>query len=520
MEKSLLSINNLNKSFSAPVLKDVNLSIKHEEIHAIVGENGAGKSTLVNILAGLLAKDSGHLFLDGIEYEPSSPADGFAAGISFAAQELSIIETLSVAENIGLRKLPHRKSVIQRDRLDQQAHHLLGLVGLTGISPDTSAEFLSLAERQLLELAKALSIDCRLLILDEPTAALTRPQADHLHGIIKDIAVAGTAVIYISHRLDEVLSVSDTVSVLRDGQVVASAPAHTTSVNDIFEQMSGRIQQDSEKINTVAQANVPLLVVEDLTTDELPHAISFDCHQGEIVGIAGLAGSGRSELLEAIFGLASITGGCVSRCSGTGKTRIKNASHAVSMGVGFLAEDRKSMGIFSGQSVLANMMLPGLTSVSSSLGLVDRALEKSAGADLVSKLAIKCDSLDQDIEQLSGGNQQKALIARWLHCDSDIFLLDEPTRGVDVSTKNAIYDLLFDLQSRGKTVLVASSELEELMTVCSRILVLSDRKLVRVFERDKWSETDILAAAFQEFTENSSVMHSNKTPRSEWVNNN
>jgi ribose transport system ATP-binding protein len=319
--------------------------------------------------------------------------------------------------------------------------------------------------------------------------------------------------------LDEVLSVSDTVSVLRDGQVVASTPAHTTSVNDIFEQMSGRIQQDSEKINTAAQANVPLLVVEDLTTDELPHAINFTCHQGEIVGIAGLAGSGRSELLEAIFGLASITGGCVSRCTGTGKTRIKNASHAVGMGMGFLAEDRKSMGIFSGQSVLANMMLPGLTSVSSSLGLVDRALEKNAGAELVSKLAIKCDSLDQDIEQLSGGNQQKALIARWLHCDSDIFLLDEPTRGVDVSTKNAIYDLLFDLQSRGKTVLVASSELEELMTVCSRILVLSDRKLVKVFERGEWSETDILAAAFQEFTENSLVMHSNKTPRGELVNN-
>jgi ribose transport system ATP-binding protein len=165
------------------------------------------------------------------------------------------------------------------------------------------------------------------------------------------------------------------------------------------------------------------------------------------------------------------------------------------------------------------MMLPGLTSVSSSLGLVDRVLEKNAGAELVSKLAIKCDNLDQDIEQLSGGNQQKALIARWLHCDSDIFLLDEPTRGVDVSTKNAIYDLLFDLQSRGKAVLVASSELEELMTVCSRILVLSDRKLVKVFERGEWSETDILAAAFQEFTENSLVMHSNKTPRGELVNN-
>jgi len=280
MEKILLSINNLNKSFSTPVLKDVSLSIKHGEIHAIVGENGAGKSTLVNILVGLLKKDSGHLLLDGIAYEPSSPADGFAAGVSFAAQELSIIETLSVAENIGLRKLPHRKSVILRDRLDEQAHYLLQLVGLTGVSPDISAGLLSLSERQLLELAKALANECRLLILDEPTAALARSQADHLHGIIKDIAAAGTAVIYISHRLNDVLSVSDTVSVLRDGRVVTSAPAHTMSVTDIFAWMSGRNQQDSKTIASAAQAKVPLLSVEDLTTDELPHTINFTCHRG------------------------------------------------------------------------------------------------------------------------------------------------------------------------------------------------------------------------------------------------
>jgi ribose transport system ATP-binding protein len=290
------------------------------------------------------------------------------------------------------------------------------------------------------------------------------------------------------------------------------------SVTDIFEWMSGRNQQDSTKITTAAQAKVPLLSVEDLTTDELPHAINFTCHRGEILGIAGLAGSGRSELLQAIFGLTSITGGFVSRCTAQGKIGVRNASHAVRMGMGFLAEDRKTMGIFSGQSILANMMLPGITSVSSSLGLVDRALERNAGTKLLNKLAIKCESLDQDIEQLSGGNQQKTLIARWLHCDSDIFLLDEPTRGVDVRTKNAIYDILFDLQRRGKTVLVASSEIEELMTLCSRILVLSDRKLVRVFERGEWSEKDILAAAFQEFTEHSLIMHSKKPPRGDLVN--
>ena len=505
MEETLLSVKKLNKSFSTPVLKDVNLTVKRGEIHAIVGENGAGKSTLVNILTGNLPKDSGQLFLQGVEYNPSTPSDGFAAGISFAAQELSIIETLSVAENIGLRNLPQRNSVILRDRLDEQARRLLRLTGLADVHPNALAETLSLADCQLLELAKALATDCCLLILDEPTAALTAPQADHLHGIIKNIAAAGTAVIYISHRLDDVLSVADTVSVLRDGQVISSVPAGTTTVPDIFEQMSGRMVPESQMSATQEIDNAAVLNVVAITTDELPHAISFTCHAGEIVGIAGLAGSGRSELLESIFGLAKLTGGRVDRYTADGAKAIRSARHAVDMGIGFLAEDRKSMGIFAGQPVLTNMTLPGIASVSSSLGLVDRALERLAGIELVNKLAIRCDSLDQDIEQLSGGNQQKVLIARWLHCDSDIFLLDEPTRGVDVGTKNAIYDLLFELQDRGKTVLVASSEIEELMTVCSRILVLSDRKLVKIFERGKWSDTDILAAAFQEFTDHSGV---------------
>lgn len=505
MEETLLSINNLNKSFSTPVLKNVNLTIERGEIHAIVGENGAGKSTLVNILTGLLRRDSGQILLHGVAYDPSAPSDGFAAGISFAAQELSIIDTLSVAENIGLKNLPRKNSVILRDKLDVQARRLLQLTGLEGIHPDAPAGTLSLAERQLLELAKAFATDCCLLILDEPTAALTGPQADHLHRIIKDIAAAGTAVIYISHRLDDVLSVADTVSVLRDGQVVSSVPAGTTTVPDILEQMSGRIAPDPKMSAAQEIGDVAVLNVEVITTDELPHPISFTCHTGEIIGIAGLAGSGRSELLQAMFGLHKLTGGYVTRCTADGAKAIRSARHAVDMGIGFLAEDRQSMGIFSGLPVLANMTLPGIARVSSSLGVLDRELERQVGSELTDKLAIKCDGLDQDIEQLSGGNQQKALIARWLHCDSDIFLLDEPTRGVDVGTKNAIYDLLFELQGRGKTVLVASSEIEELMTVSSRILVLSDRKLVKTFERGDWSDTDILAAAFQEFTDHSGV---------------
>lgn len=508
MENARLSIRNLNKSFSAPVLRDISLSIACGEIHAIVGENGAGKSTLVNILAGLLQKDSGELFLDNVTYVPSGPRDGFDNGVSCVAQELSIIGTLSVAENIALRKLPHRKSVIQIDELNQQAERLLSRVGLDHVSPDMLADRLSLADRQLLEMAKALAEDCRLLILDEPTSALTGPQADRLHEIVTELAARDTSIIYISHRLDDVLQVSDSVTILRDGQVVVSAPAHTLSVSTIVEKMTGRDDQNRGNSSEAMAGKVPVLEIDNITTADLPHAISFACDRGEIVGIAGLAGSGRSELLEALFGLVSLTGGRVNRCTETGKIPIRSASHAVKTGIGFLGEDRQSMGLFSGQSVLANITLPGLSRVASSLGIVDRTREMTAGTELADKLAIRCSSLHQDIDELSGGNQQKALIARWLHRDSEIFLLDEPTRGVDVGTKNAIYELLFEMQSRGKTVLVASSEIDELMTVCGRILVLSDRKLARVFERGEWSETEILTAAFQEFAPKSLAMNS------------
>ncbi len=500
MDQARLHVSNLCKSFSTPVLKNVNLSIAAGEVHGIVGENGAGKTTLVNILAGLVRKDSGNLFLDRIAFEPSTPKDGFNAGISCATQELSIIETLSVAENIGLWSLPCKNFVIQKRALNRQVDELLKVVGLDNIVPDTLAEHLSLAERQLLELAKALASDCRLLILDEPTAALAGPQSARLHEIITKLAKSGTSVIYISHRLDDVLAVSDTISILRDGQVALSAPTNTVSVQEVIKQMSGHNSSAADNVPPSVGKNSTVLKAENVTTKELPHALSFTCHSGEIVGIAGLAGSGKSELLNALFGLAGVITGRISRCTETGQTNVDKPSRAVKSGIGYLGEERFSMGIFPGQSVVTNMMLPGGSQATRLFTRLDRAAELTACSELIHKLSIRCEGSEQPIEQLSGGNQQKVLIARWLYCDSQILLLDEPTRGVDVSTKSAIYDLLFKLRSDHKTVVIASSDIEELMTVCSRILVLSDRKLVREFAHDEFSETDILAAAFQEFT--------------------
>ena len=501
MTDARLVIRHLNKAYATPVLVDVDLAVAKGEIHAIVGENGAGKSTLVNILGGLVGKDNGEILLDGKCYEPGRVVDAFAAGISVAAQELATIGTLSVAENIGLRSLPGRFAVVDRARLHETASRMLRHVGLDAIHADTPLERLSLAERQLVEIARAFAGNARLLILDEPTAALSAAQAARLHDMIRERASSGTSIIYISHRLDDVLDIAARVTVLRDGRVVRSGPTANLSVDDLVEAMAGEALRPRQAGDPDSAAMHPLIRADAITTTELPEPITLTGNGGEIIGIAGLAGAGRSELLHALFRLAPLTGGSVCRFVEGCSVPVRSATHAMRSGMAFLGEDRKEMGIYSGRSVLINMMVPGKPASSSPLLRIDRIGEYKAAAELTRRLDIRYHDLDQDIAELSGGNQQKALIGRWLHCEADVFLLDEPTRGVDVGTKSAIYDLLSELGESGKCILIASSEIEELMAVCSRIIVLSKRKLVRSFERGEWSEAEILAAAFQEFTE-------------------
>ena len=508
MAAARLRIRNLNKSFSVPVLTDINLTVERGEIHGLVGENGAGKTTFGSILAGFISKDEGRIMLDGAEYEPSGPNDAVVSGISCAAQELSLIDTLSVAENIALRKLPHNCSVITRKELEERPRSLLHAVGLGSLDPGTPTGALGLAERQLVEFAKSIFLDCKVLILDEPTAALTAHQVSLLHGIITGLAASGTSIIYISHRLQDVLDVSNTVTVLRDGRVVTTAPAGSTGVPELMQRMSGDFQSENKSMPSVTAGTFePVLEAGHITTEELPHEISFTACAGEIIGIAGLSGSGRSELLNALFGLAPLTGGDINRYTAGGKVRINNPGTAKKSGMAYLGEDRQSMGLYPGHPVLTNMMVPGDLHGITSLALLDNRREAAAAASLVEELSVKCDGLDQDIDQLSGGNQQKILIARWLYCNSDVFLFDEPTRGIDVGTKNMIYNLMFDLRNKRRTILFTSSEIEELMAVSDRIFVLSDRKLAATFNADNWSEAGILAACFSEFTAQTPDLH-------------
>lgn len=494
-----LSISNLCKSYNDPVLKNVDLSLRRGEIRGLVGENGAGKSTLVNVLAGLVRRDSGGILLDGEPHQPASAAEGFAAGISFTSQEGSIIGTLSVAENIFLRELPQQRGIVDRERLAEEARVLLGRIGLQNVATDAPADSLSLAEQQLVELAKAIHKECRLLLLDEPTAALTEQQADRIHAVIRDLAASGVTVVYISHRLGDVLAVADTVTVLRDGAVVSTNETDATTADELVAIMSGGVTPKAGDRSAVGTERRKALAAENLTTAELPNPIDLACDEGEIVGIAGLAGAGKSELLQALFGLQPLFSGSVVRYVDGEPVRIQSARHAVRHGIAFLGENRQASGVFPGQSVLANMMLPDI--LRTSVRTLDKKKEQAAGYDLVDRLAIRCDSLRQDIRQLSGGNQQKVLLARWLNAGSAVMLLDEPTRGVDVATKQAIYELLFELRAKGNALIVASSELEELMSLSDRIVVLSNRSTVAEFERDNWSEETILSASFSAFTD-------------------
>lgn len=499
-----ISVEGLYKSFAAPVLVDVNLEIAAGSIHGLVGENGAGKSTLINIICGLLASDKGAIKLEEREFAPDTRKDSITQGIALASQELSLIDTLSVAENILLTALPRKTIALDRIQLEEKARSLMNLVGLDSVSLSTPVLKLSLAQKQLVEMAKALSMpedQAKLLILDEPTSALTSPQAEQLHRIIRAKAEKGLSVIYVSHRLDDVLEVCDEVSVLRDGEIQLTAASKDLDNDALIQAMSGmellrHKEQESRECGEVR------LDVFQLSTADLPNAISLQCHAGEILGIAGLSGAGRSELLHGIFGLGIERQGRVALLvedSESGKAiDIDSPTTAVNNGMALIAEDRKTQGIFANKTIALNSTLAGLGKLGSSLTRLLPSRETEVSEELIGRLKIKCEGPLQLIDRLSGGNQQKVLIARWLETKAKVWLLDEPTRGVDVGSKAAIHEHLRQLRDDGAAIVIASSELEELTALCDRILVLSNKKAVKTFKQGEWSKELLLEAAFSQ----------------------
>ncbi len=487
------------KSFATPVLQDVDLEISVGHIHGLVGENGAGKSTLAKIIVGLEHADSGALQLDDQPYRPINTADSLRAGVAICAQEMSLVADLSIAENILLHTSTSSFTRIRRKHAEENASKLLDLVGLERSNPRTLVGHLSLAEKQLVEIAKTLATNAKLLILDEPTSALTAPQAELLHRILRARACDGVTVIYISHRLGDVLSVCDRVSVLRDGEVRLTKDCNVLSEKLLIREMAGEDADFEAAPRSVKKASSIHLTVKDLQTSKLPNPISFNCRRGEILGIAGLAGSGRTELLNAIFGLDKRTAGSVKVHMNGGTTETRTPRQSIKCGVGLVTEDRAKDGVFREQALAFNVTIAGLRRISNPIGRLIREREARSVTLLIEALHVRSNGVDQKMRELSGGNQQKSMLGRWLHRESQLLLLDEPTRGVDVTAKLAIHTELVRLRDAGITVIAVSSELEELQSLCDRIIVLSNRKLVTEFHRNNWSQEEILAAAFSEY---------------------
>ncbi len=499
MSPALLEISNLSKKFAQPVLKNLCLEIQPGTIHGLVGQNGAGKSTLMNIIAGFLSADSGSILLDGIPHAPDTVADAILSGISLAVQEMSLIDDLSVAENIMLRTFPAELGIIKGRQMLKSAEQLAEKVGLESIDLLQPVSRLTSAQRQLVELAKALSCPFRLLILDEPTAALTLEKTEIIHGLLRELVQSTKAIIYISHRLDDVIELCDRVSVLKDGVMINTKETCEIDASWLIKEMS-QSTIEIEANHCFKEEKSLRLSVLDIVTPRTKNPVKLTIYSGEIVGVAGLVGSGRSELLKAIYGLEE-------RISGSVKVHLendqflspKNAFESVNARVGFIPEDRKTQGIFLGQDVGSNITISSLRSFRTWTKSLDLTKERADLTALMSALSIACHSFYQSIETLSGGNQQKAIVGRWLMAGCNILLLDEPTRGIDVGAKTALHNEFLAFRDRGNAILIVSSELEELMFLCDRIVVLSDGECSGHFARHNWSKELMLDAAFRAY---------------------
>jgi ribose transport system ATP-binding protein len=496
---ALLETRGLAKSYAGPVLVDVNFDLQAGEIHALVGENGAGKSTLCNIIAGLRTLDRGEMWLDGVPYAPINKRAAEAAGIRIVLQELSLINNLTIAENLFLDHLPHRGGWIRRARLGEAAHEALARVGLTELNPELLVNDLGVGQKQLVEIAAGLSRKCKVLILDEPTAALTIADAERLFFQVRKLKESGVGIVYISHHLEEVLELADRISVLRDGQMVVTRNRGEISIDEMIRFMVGRTLDKTRSLAERVSSGPVLLQVRNLSAPPRVKEVTFDLHRGEILGFAGLMGAGRTETMRAIFGADPRASGTILLEGKDISAQLRSPTAAVRLGIGFLTEDRKSQGLLLPKPLRINITLARLTGeLQGAGGWLRRDRETAAAENWVNKLAIRCSSIEQMAGNLSGGNQQKVVLARWLYRDCSILICDEPTRGIDVGAKFEIYRLLDTLAQEGKGIIVVSSDLKELLGLCDRIAVVSAGRLVRIFNRSEWSEDLIMAAAFSE----------------------
>ncbi|KAF1029529.1 MAG: Galactose/methyl galactoside import ATP-binding protein MglA [Burkholderia plantarii] len=490
----VLEVSGIGKTYTEPVLADVSLALFPGEALALTGENGAGKSTLSKIVGGLVAPTAGTLRLGGAPYAPASRSAAEALGVRMVMQELNLIATLTVAENLFLNRLPRRFGVIDRRRLREDARVAMARVGLDAIDPDTPVGALGIGHQQMVEIARNLIDDCRVLILDEPTAMLSAREVELLFAQIARLKAAGVALVYISHRLDELARVAERVAVLRDGRCVHTGPMQAVTPERLVALMAGR--ETGERLAAGPRTlGAPLLTVSGLSRARAVRDVSLTVRAGEIFGISGLIGAGRTELLRLIYGADRADAGTIALGSPPRPVRIASPRDAVRHGIALITEDRKGEGLLLSLPIAANVSLGQLAGLSRG-GVLDAGREAALARRQIEALRIRARGPAQPVGELSGGNQQKVVIGRWLARDMSVLLFDEPTRGIDVGAKFDIYALLAELAREGRALVVVSSELRELMLIADRIGVMSAGRMQAVFERDTWSQDALLAAAF------------------------
>jgi ribose transport system ATP-binding protein len=484
-----LTIDGVSKSFpSVQALDNVSIAFAPGEIHALMGENGAGKSTLIKIITGVHRPDSGAVKLDGGQVAFNSPRDALAAGIGAVHQERNLIPRFSVGENILLERLPTKNGLVDYETISAHARKVLDLLD-PGIDVGAEVSALSVAQMQIVEIAKALSLDARVLLLDEPTASITNHEAAALFAVLRRLKTDGVAIVFVSHKLDEVMAISDKVSVLRDGHVVASGePIAGISRQRLVSLMIGREERIAEIARSPGAVGDVTLELRDVATSCGHRGINLKLRKTEILGLYGLVGAGRTELARAIVGAARITGGEI-LVRGE-PAAIRDPHEALKRyRIGYVSEDRKSEGLILSQGVGSNIAMTIWRRIASALGLVSPRAESSAVNPYVQKLAIKISSLGQRVGTLSGGNQQKVSIAKWLAAQTDILIIDEPTVGIDIKTKVELHELIGELARQGVAVLLISSDMAEMITLADRILIMHDFAIGREVVNDHVYET-------------------------------
>jgi ribose transport system ATP-binding protein len=490
----LLQAEGITKTFpGVKALSGMRFGLRKGEVLALVGENGAGKSTLMKLLTGIYPMEEGQFWLEGQPLSVKNPKEAQERGLAIIHQEFNLMPDLTVAQNIYIGREPLAGGFFTKPKaLEAKARELIERLGLP-LDPSAKVHTLTVAKQQMVEIAKALSYNARVLIMDEPTAALNDAEVETLHDLIRRFVTPETGVVYISHRMPELKRIADRVTVIRDGEYIDTLDMATATLDQVISRMVGRAIDTSARPEHVRTDRPVLLTVENLSSKDLLTAVSFDLYEGEILGFAGLMGAGRTEVARAIVGADP-------RSSGTIRLRGKvinprNAAEAAKLGIGYLSEDRKRYGLLLGHSVTSNVAISSLADKFSRFGIVDDRAIAKASTEQRTNLRIKTPSVAQLVTNLSGGNQQKVVIARWLVKNSDVLIFDEPTRGIDVGAKDEIYHLLNRLASEGKSIIMISSELPEVLRLSHRIVVMSEGRVTGIVSAGDATQETIMALA-------------------------